>query len=252
LMPFIFAGGMEYKPFRILNWSISTNISRNYRVPTLNDKYWSVSGNPNLEPEQSFSLEAGSVFNCLTGDDHLFLEGQITGYYSWITNLIIWQPVTGNSFLWSPVNLKTVHARGFEAGVNLKYSNRDWSAGLNANYNFCRSTNENGDNNLDGNQLIYIPVNTLNATVNAGWKEFYLSYNFTFTSLRYTGTDNETYMPGYNLSNIFLGKNIHLKKFTISLQLEINNIFDLDYQSIANRPMPGRNYAVTLRGNYRK
>jgi outer membrane cobalamin receptor len=255
LMPFIFAGGAEYRPVLAWNWSFSANISRNYRVPTLNDKYWSVSGNPDLQPEESVTAEAGSVFNYQTRNGRFFTEGQLTGYYSWIDNLIIWQPVPGNSFLWSPVNLKTVHARGLEAGLNLKYKNGPWEAAVNTNYNFCRSTNEDsggGEGSQDGKQLIYIPVNTLNATLNAGWKSFYLSYNFLYTSRRYTGTDNETYMPGYNLSNIFLGKNMHMDNFVLSLQLEINNLFDLDYQSIANRPMPGRNYAVTLRGGFRK
>jgi outer membrane cobalamin receptor len=255
LMPFIFAGGIEYRPLRAYNWSLSANLSRNYRMPTLNDKYWSVSGNPDLEPEQSFTTEAGSVFNFLTAGNHLFTEGQLTGYYSWISNLIIWQPVSGNSFLWRPTNINDVHARGLEAGLNMKYQNRGWDAGLNANYNFCRSTNQTGgegESSLEGNQLIYIPVHTLNTTVSVSWKKFYVSYNFLYTSRRYTGTDNETYMPGYNLSNIFFGKNIHLGKFVLSLQLEINNLFDLDYQSIASRPMPGRNYAIVLKGNFRK
>lgn len=255
LMPFIFAAGIQYQPFSKWNWSVSSNISRNYRLPTLNDKYWAVYGNPDLEPESSVTAEASSVFNYYVKDRDLFMEVLLTGYYSWITNLIVWQPVDGNSLLWRPMNLSEVHARGLEAGLNMKYQVSRWNFSLNTNYNYCRSTNEksNGpDDSKAGKQLIYIPVNTLNTTMNADWKNFYLSYNFMFTSRRYTGTDNETYMPGYNLSNIFIGKNIHLKNFVLSLQLEINNLFDLDYQSIANRPMPGRNYAVTLRGNFRK
>jgi outer membrane cobalamin receptor len=255
LMPFIFAAGIQYKPLRDWNWSVSSNVSRNYRLPTLNDKYWAVYGNPDLEPESSVTAEAGSVFNYLVKGQNFFIEGELTGYYSWITNLIIWQPLDGNSLLWKPMNLNEVHARGLEVGLNMKYKTCNWNFNMNTNYNFCRSTNEkaNGpDDSKAGKQLIYIPVNTLNATLNADWKGFYASYNFMYTSRRYTGTDNETYMPGYNLSNIFLGKNMHLKNFVLSLQLEINNLFDLDYQSIANRPMPGRNYAIALRGNYRK
>jgi hypothetical protein len=54
-------------------------------------------------------------------------------------------------------------------------------------------------------------------------------------------------MPAYNISNIIFGKNLGLKNFTLSLQLEINNLLNLDYQSIASRPMPGINYAFTLK-----
>jgi vitamin B12 transporter len=80
--------------------------------------------------------------------------------------------------------------------------------------------------------------------------EFYLSYNFQFVSKRFTGTDNMTFMPAYSLSNLICGKNFHLKKIVVSLQLQINNLYNLDYQSIVNRPMPGRNYAVTLKFNF--
>lgn len=255
LMPFTFAGGIQYKPLKKFNWSMSANVSRNYRMPTLNDKYWYKSGNPDLKQEQSVMVEAGNVFNFLTAENHLFMEGELTGYYSWITNLILWQPVEGNSYLWKPVNLATVHARGIEAGITLKYQIRKWSAGLNSNYTYCRSTNEKSEattQDQEGKQLIYIPVHSFNSTINAGWKTFYVTYNFVYTSRRYTGTDNETYMPGYNLSNIFFGKNINLKNIILSLQLEINNLFDLDYQSIVDRPMPGRNYGITLRGQFKK
>ncbi|MEI7983697.1 MAG: hypothetical protein WCI71_18765, partial [Bacteroidota bacterium] len=64
---------------------------------------------------------------------------------------------------------------------------------------------------------------------------------------RYTGKDNLSIMPAYSLSNILLGKNILLKDFLLSLQVEINNLFNLDYQSVANRPMAGLSYAFTLK-----
>jgi outer membrane receptor protein involved in Fe transport len=59
-------------------------------------------------------------------------------------------------------------------------------------------------------------------------------------------------MPGYNLSNLFLGKNIKLSNYVVSLQLQINNLFNLDYQSIENIPMPGINYGLTIRFNFKE
>jgi vitamin B12 transporter len=177
----------------------------------------------------------------------------VTGYYSKLLDLITWAPVSGNSTIWKPENVSEVLARGLETGINLKWEFLKTRLTFDNNYSFCKSTNEKTKSPQDaslGKQLIYIPVHSLNSTLALKKWEFYLSYNFQFVSKRYTGNDNLTYMPAYYLSNIIFGKNIHVKKIIVSLQLQINNLFDLDYQSIVNRPMPGRNYALTLKFNF--
>lgn len=253
-LPFIPAFGIQYKPFDRVNLAFSANVSRNYRYPTLNDLYWSVSGNPDLEPETDYACEAGIVYHYETPKKNFFIETVFSGYYSRMIDLIMWTPVEGNSSLWKPMNINEVLARGVEAGLNLKV--RVWGIQLSwdNNYNFCRSTYEKTripDDPAIGNQLIYIPEHTLNSTLALSKWNFFLSVNNTFTSRRYTGTDNATYMPAYDLINFIFGKNFHLKKILLSLQLQINNLFDLDYQSIANRPMPGRNFAFTLKCDFR-
>jgi len=250
-MPFIPAIGVKYKPFRKTNISFSGNIARNYRYPTLNDLYWDLFGNPDLLPEISYIAEAGIAWNLLNANRTLFIEAEITGYYSFIEDMIMWLPSSGSGAIWKPMNITEVLARGIETGINGSLLVRDATIQLNATYNFCKSTYEKtksaGDASL-GKQLIYIPVHSVNATLRASLKDFYFSYTVNYVSKRYTGTDNQSFMPGYNVSNIFFGKNFQLINFVLSLQLEINNLFDLDYQSIANRPMPGRNFAITIRG----
>ncbi len=252
LMPFIPAIGVQYKPFRKANISFSGNIAKNYRYPTLNDLYWDIFGNPDLFPEISYIAEAGITWNLLNTNRTLFIEAEITGYYSFIEDMIVWLPSAGSGAIWKPLNITEVLARGIETGINGSFVWRGATIDLNTMYNFCRSTYEKtksaGDASL-GKQLIYIPVHSVNATLRTSLKNLYFSYTINCVSKRYTGTDNQSYMPAYNLSNIFFGKNFHLTNFVLSLQLEVNNLFDLDYQSIANRPMPGRNFAITIRGN---
>jgi len=252
--PFVPALGIEYKPFKKINLTFSTNICRNYRFPTLNELYFELYGNPDLIPETDYAFEGGMVYNFRKKDDRFFVETELTGYYSKMINLILWQPdtVSGN---FKPVNISEVHARGVEAGLNLAWTLYRFRFSFNNTYNYCRSTNEKatiaGDNST-GKQLIYTPEHTWNSTLTINKNGFYGTYVFSFISKRFTSPDNSTFMPGYYLSNIILGKNFHLKKFILSLQLHLNNLFDLDYQSIVDRPMPGRNYALTLKFNFRK
>lgn len=253
LLPFIPALGIEYKPFSKINLTFSANACRNYRAPTLNDLYFEPYGNSSLKPENDYAGEAGFVYNLGGNDDRFFLETTATAYYSKIINQILWLPTT--SGLYKPVNISEVHARGLEAGCNLAWSLLKFRFSLSNSYNYCVSTNEKttsaGDDSK-GKQLIYTPLHTFNSTLLINRNGFYGSYVFCYISERFTSTDNSTYMPGYYLSDIILGKNFHFKKVILSLQLHLNNLFDLDYQSIANRPMPGRNYALTLKFSFSK
>lgn len=254
-MPIIPAIGLEYKPFRNVNLVITGNAARNYRYPTLNDLYWEVSGNPDLIPETNYITELGTTINHTSRNKQLFVEATLSGYYSWIFDMIIWTPVEGNSSLWRPENVSQVNARGFEFGANINWRALGFDLGLKTNYAFCRSTNEKAQTPTDnkvGKQLIYIPVNNLNSTISIERWKFYFKYNFLFVGKRFTSTDNHYYMPGYSLSNIIFGKNIGLNNFVLSLQVQINNLFNIDYQSVASRPMPGINYAFTLKFSFTK
>ena len=75
---------------------------------------------------------------------------------------------------------------------------------------------------------------------------------YTFVNKRYTTPNNQAYMPAYSLSNIIFGKSFNLHTFAISLQVKVNNFFDVDYQSVKNWPMPGRNYSLTVRFEFKK
>ena len=117
-MPFIPAIGVKYKPFRKTNISFSGNIARNYRYPTLNDLYWDLFGNPDLLPEISYIAEAGIAWNLLNANRTLFIEAEITGYYSFIEDMIMWLPSSGSGAIWKPMNITEVLARGIETGIN--------------------------------------------------------------------------------------------------------------------------------------
>jgi outer membrane cobalamin receptor len=252
--PFIPALGVQYNPFNKVELSISASLSKNYRFPTLNDLYWSVSGNPNLKPENDYASEMSVVYHFTNKGKNFFIETELTGYYSYMQNLIMWYPEAGSS-LWRPENISKVLSRGIETGLKFNWLFGRFKTGLSNNYHFCKATYESTTSSSDaslGKQLIYTPVNTFNSQFDISYRGFYFSYNFIFVGKRYTSKDNLTYMPAYNLSDIIFGKNFAIKKYIVSLQVQINNLFDLALRSIANVPLPGRNYAFTLRFNFNK
>lgn len=254
-MPFVPSLGLEYKPFNKINLYVTANASRNYRYPTLNDLFWVPWGNPDLSPEYDNGIEGGVTYNYPSSGGSFFIETALSAYYSWMHDMIVWSPVPDNPSVWSPRNVKEVNARGVEASLNLKWTIGKLRITSANNYTFCKSTNQQttspGDNSLD-KQLIYIPENTFNGTLNLDILRFLLGYNLTYVDKRYTSPDNQTFMPAYTLSNIIFGKSFYLNNFVISLQLKINNVFNVDYQSVKNWPMPGRNYGLTVRFEFKK
>jgi outer membrane cobalamin receptor len=253
-LPVIPALGATYTPFKKVNLTFSANLSRNYRYPSLNDLYWNALGNPDLKPEKDYSAEGGITFNHTSDNEKFFIESQLTGYYTQMFDLILWKPDSAKG-AWRPVNVNEVKSRGVEVGLNFRYNLAGFSLSLNNNYHYCRSTYASispGQDFVVGNQVIYIPVHQANSSLNLKKWEFFASYLFYYVSGRYDGTDNQSIMPGYYLSDIILGKNFLFRKFKLSLQLKINNLFDLDYQSIKSYPEPGRNYAFTLRLSFKK
>lgn len=258
-LPFIPSLGFRYNPFNRVDVTFSANIARNYRYPSLNDLYYAyggtVIGNPNLKPESDYAVEGGGVAKFPIKNNRFYVETELTGYYSIIQDMIQWSPADGDPNRWKPENLNEVHARGLEAGLNGGFKMEHLEITMDNNYHFCRSTNEKANSPNDsqvGKQLRYVPVHTFNSTAGIRFRGFFFIWNLSYFSERFTGNDEKSMMPGYSISNIFLGKNFTLRDFILSLQGQINNLFDLDYQSVAQRPMPGRNYAITLKIGFNK
>ncbi|MGV2480682.1 UNVERIFIED_CONTAM: TonB-dependent receptor, partial [Salmonella enterica subsp. enterica serovar Weltevreden] len=56
ILPFIPSIGAEWNVFGPWHWQAKA--SRLYRYPNFNDLYWNPGGNPNLNPENGYSIES--------------------------------------------------------------------------------------------------------------------------------------------------------------------------------------------------
>ncbi len=226
--------------------SINFNASRNFRVPTMNDKYWIPGGNPNLKPESSWNAEAGIKFNLHTGK---LVRSVIvlSVYNSQIDNMIQWIPVT--SSLWSPRNVQKVWSRGIEIS-----SRSDWKyAGFNGyfrfGYNYSPSTYKEtlpDESTMLNKQLIYIPLHKVQETFFIGRNNYYSMFSFTLTGKRYVRSDNEKSLPSYALFDFYAGTTLKTKKVSFKLQASCRNVLNVTYQSVLHYPEPGRSFAISV------
>ena len=51
-------------------------------------------------------------------------------------------------------------------------------------------------------------------------------------------------LPQYHISNVSIAKSLAFKPLDLQLKLNINNLFDRDYQTVLSHPMPGINFEM--------
>lgn len=244
-VPFTPSLGLEGKVWKFI--SAKANVSRSYRIPTMNDRFWQPGGNPNLKPESGWNAEAGFSLSPQDSTKNIFPSLSFTCFTSSIDNWIAWQPT--NTIYWSPVNLQKVWARGIETNGSLIYNRKPFETGINVFYTYTLSTVTETSQSLQatvGKQLIYVPLHNLVSKFSFKWKRLSFSYSQVYTGKRFTSTDNVTSLPGYTIGNIILNYGITLKKYGIDVGFRCNNIWNTTYQTIAWRPMPGRSFNLSL------
>lgn len=243
-VPLIPSLAIEY-PFTSLA-TFKGKISRDYRLPTLNDRFWMPGGNADLKSENGWSEEIGLV---LAGT-HSSIDWQyeITTYNRKIHNWIIWSRLEDQSFF-SPQNIAKVWSRGIEQNLDIKYlwNGGEQFLGLKMNASFQKSTNEIAIGNpqlAEGEQLIYTP------RYQAGFKSTLAlkKMNFTYRHLLtggYRGINLN--LPPYDLGYIDVNVKWTLFNQDGVAYLRINNIWNREYQVIENRPMPGLNFMTGIK-----
>lgn len=248
LTPAIPALFLDFVLVEKLNLVAKGSISRNYRYPTLNDLYFLPGGNPELEPEEGFTYDAGIGFK--TGKEGRFtLEGEVSWFDSYIDNWILWLPTTKGFF--SPRNIKKVHAYGVECNAALSLAlSEEWGIDLQGTLSWTPSINEGepvspADKSI-GKQLPYVPEYSATASGRVYWRDWQFHYKWCYYSPRYTMSSNDITLTGklpeYFMSNISLERILHAGFAEISLKAVVNNLFNEDYLSVLSRPMPGINF----------
>jgi outer membrane cobalamin receptor len=241
-----FSAGFQFRMAEGREYYLKANLSRNSKIPTMNDMYWVPGGNPSLKNEYAFIYELSFEMKQKISDP-LNMKYSLTAFRNNIHDMILWHP--GEYSYWTADNIKSVNTSGLESSLSMNYSSGKINAGLNSNYSYTRATTSESATPNDasiGKQLIYIPIHQANASLSLNYSIVYASWVATFTGKRYLTADNSKFLPGYMLNNLIAGSRFNVKGNTIDLNFHVDNIFNVNYQTIAYYPLPGRSYSINL------
>ncbi len=231
--------------------TLKANAAKVYRLPTLNDLYWNPGGNPNLKPEEGYTYEGS--FEVKLPYKHFLLETEMTYFDKNISNWIYWVPGAGGNP--TPINLMKVYSRGTETSSRVSYTYNKFKTqiGFNSAYVLSTSTESNLENDASVNkQLIYTPRYNYGGNFSLTYNKFNISYYHNYVGYRFTTSDNTSWLKPYHFANLKIGYQTSFQKLTLVTSLHINNLFNSNYMVIAQRPMPLRNYEISLTLIYHK
>lgn len=242
--PFMPYGGIAFQ-FPKYGGSIRANVSRVYRFPTINERYWNPGGNPDLLPEQGWNYELGYQIN--RNFQSSDFEFGLNTFYGLINHWILWQPNSLNPFFWEAQNIWKVINKGmeFNMSTNLKFSETT-RLSLAFNYTYTSSTvaETKQSDDIVGKQLILVPKHQFLIPIELFWKNFTAALNYHFVSKRYTDRLNKHALSAYNLIDVVLGYGFINK--SIQTNFRINNLINQQYQTIPGQPLAGINFNLEI------
>jgi iron complex outermembrane receptor protein len=226
--------------------SMNFGLSRNFRVPTMNDRYWLQGGNPNLKPENSWNLEAGIAAQFKPAK---YYKSKIAlNFYSLlIDNMIQWIP--SDAGLWTPQNVLKVWSRGMEISSKTDLTIAGFNGYFKFGYNYTPSTytkTASNDQGLLNNQLIYIPLHKVNETFFVGKGNYYTMFSYSITGKRYVQSDNLKSLKAFSLLDFYTGMTFKTPKLNFRIQAEVRNLMNKTYQSVQFYPEPGISFSINL------
>lgn len=241
--PLILKGEMQYIDQKKI-FSFHLAGGNHFNLPTLNDLYWVPGGNPDLESEQGFTAEAGTRIRPSAGLPEL----SVTGFFMQVDEWIKWYP--GENGIYNAENISKVRSTGVE--INLKDEILTGSLTHKAEfwYTFCNTqtleTNEPFAGDTEGKQLVYVPEHTAGIRYLLNWKKYTIRYNHRFTGTQFTNPDNTSKLDPFHLADLRVELRFKAGQHRLSVHLNINNIWDEEYQVLAWHAMPGRWYQAGI------
>lgn len=211
----------------ISGYSLTLSYGTAFKAPSFNDLYFPGFSNPDLEPEESRSFDAGLVARPDWG------RWSLHAFNTRIDELI----ALDAAFI--PQNISQTRLQGLEADVQVNYG--AWF--FNANANLLDAENRQFGPNR-GNELPRRAEYNAQFDVDRRLGRYSLGGGVYFSGPRFDDLANTRRLASYEL--LELRGDMRINK-DWQLQARIANLLDEDYETVAFFNQPGRSLFVTLR-----
>jgi vitamin B12 transporter len=231
------------------DWRVELQAGRNFRIPTLNDRYWAQGGNPDLQTEFSWEQEIA-----LAKEIHAIRNSglvKINIFNRSVANWIQWSQQENAAF-WSAGNIAKVWSRGVEPYFIWHY----WYGGsqlkVTLRYHFILSTYQTAIQNpaiARGTQLWYTPQHQLTTQVEYRRKKWLVNYTQQYVGATEGINDD---LSDYHLAHLTAKWFPQRARWDGQFLLQVNNLYNANYRVIERRPMPGRNLQLGVQVGFSK
>ena len=240
----------SWQPFKNEDLNLRAFYKKIFRMPTLNDLYYTFIGNIDLNPEYTTQYDIGVTYSHeFRGGYPARLEFQADAYYNEVTDKIVPMP-TSNQFRWTMVNLGYVEMRGVDVALQTEWHLlKDLKANLRVNYTYEKAQDfTDAKSDYYGGQIPYIPWHSGSAVLNLSYRDWDMNYSFIYTGERYESSANipENYAKEWYTNDLSLSRRLHWKKMLWKLTAEVNNVFNQQYEVVQWYPMPGINFRFVI------
>lgn len=243
---------LSWQPLECADWNLRAFYKRIFRAPTLNELYYTTVGTSNLSPEYTSQFDIGSTWT-VARDKGLLerLEIQLDGYYNRVDDKIVAIP-SSSQFRWTMMNIGRVDIWGVDAALQSGWRVGRTSHGLRLSYSYQDAGDKTDEkSSWYGGQIPYTPWNSGSVAYSGNWRLWSWNYSFIYTGERYESVANipENYTQPWYTHDLSVSRDIPLGKLALRATLEVNNLFNQQYEVVRCYPMPGTNWKLRLELN---
>ena len=208
--------GYDLDNYHTLRASIGTA----FKAPSFNDLYWPNSGNPELNPEKSETVEVGvrGQYNQWFWD--------LAAFQNDYDDLIAWAPTP--SGLWAPQNVNNARIRGAELSSGVEI--RGWT--LQAAFTYLDPEDQD-----TGNRLARRATQSVRWDADRALGDWSLGGSLIAQNHRYDNAANTQRLNGYGLVNLRAGWQLAP---LWNARVTLENVFDKEYETSSDYINAGR------------